>query len=252
MIFIPLVIAAAMFTTDPGTGQIIQTETGIEQATDDLFQSEREEEVLDGLSDPDFDLSDNEGDLLEDSPDLPEDQALDSSGSASDISDASGSDVQIVELLEEQIALLAETSASVAGTMNSQVLDLMDRIVNGLPSGYKYAAFRTSVNDSYAASLYIGNKVDVSGDTILFGGDCIRVDFLRTSGSGSNYIYYYQSNASNSVIDYHDRSILYTNCLDYHPTLGDSQERGLTFGQLLAALFFLAVVYYVLNRRTAS
>ena len=48
MIFIPLVIAAAMFTTDPGTGQIIQTETGIEQATDDLFQSEREGEVLDG------------------------------------------------------------------------------------------------------------------------------------------------------------------------------------------------------------
>lgn len=252
MIFIPLMIAAAMFTTDPETGQIVQTESGVEQSTDDLFQSEREEEEQNGLSDSDFDLSDSEGNLLEGSQELSQNETLDSPDSSDDLPDASGSDAQIVELLEEQISLLSEASASVTGTMNSQVLDLMDRIVNGLPAGYKYAAFRTSSTDSYAASLYIGKKVDVSGDTILFGGDCVRVDFLRTSGSSSNYIYYYQSSASDSVVSYSDRSILYTNCLDYHPTLGDSQERGLTFGQLLASLFFVAVVYYVLNRRTAS
>lgn len=249
MYFLSILLAGAMFVTDPVTGQIIQTETGIEQSSNDLFQSEIEEEVAenDALVE-DNTVPDDTGidlEISEETPEMEED--------ISSIPDSPyASDIDVVSLLQEQVELLAATSASVTGNINGTVLDLMERIVNGLPSGYKYAAFRTSSNDQYAASLYIGKKADISGNTVLFGGDCVRVDFLRYSSSGTSYIYYTIHDAPNSVVNWNNRVLFYTNALEYHPTLGEPSGRGLSVGELLACLFFVAVGFYVLNRRTAS
>lgn len=253
MYFLSILLAGAMFVTDPVTGQMIQTETGIEQSSDDLFQSEIEEEVTenDALVEDNTAPDDTGMDV-----EAPEEASQDEESLAGDsdpvVSPSPDLDEEILELMQEQVSLLAESSATVTGSMNSQILDLMERIVNGLPSGYKYVAFRTSSNDQYSASLYMGKKADVSGNTVLFGGDCVRVDFLRYSSSGTSYIYYTIHDAPNSVVNWNNRVLFYTNALEYHPTLGEPSGRGLSVGELLACLFFVAVGFYVLNRRTAS
>ncbi len=253
MYFLPILLAGAMFVTDPVTGQIIQTETGIEQSSDDLFQSEIEEESEEsGVPGPDYDSADDAGMDVE----APEEASQDEESLAGDFDPVVPSspdlDEEILQLMQEQVSLLAESSATVTGSMNSQILDLMERIVNGLPAGYQYAAFRTSTNDQYAASLYIGKKADASGDTVLFGGDCVRVDFLRYTSSGTSYIYYTIHDAPNSVVHWNNRVLFYTNVLEYHPTLGEPSGRGLSVGELLGCLFFVAVLFYVLNRRHAA
>lgn len=137
-----------------------------------------------------------------------------SSGVVADYSD-------MIMLLEEQVELLSENSSSVTGSLNSSVLNLMDRMVDDYPSYYKYAGFRTSSDDTYTSTLYIAKKATVSGDTITFSDDCVAIDFYRTSDSNySNYLYYTVSDAPGASVTISNRSIIYTNVLDGYPSLG--------------------------------
>lgn len=149
--------------------------------------------------------------------------------------DVSGGDIlpsllidntEITELLNEQIELLAENSSSVTGTMNSTVLDLMDRMVDDLPSYYKYAGFRTNADDAYQATLYISKDATYNNNVISFGDDCIAVRFFRlTQGSNYNYYLTYERYESpNSTVRINNNTIIYTNVVDGFPALGNHQK----------------------------
>lgn len=245
--FLAVVVASAMFTTDPETGQMVQTETGVEEPSGDLFQSETEEEEGNEPGFEDDVISDDVGTPLpaeeDDSENQEENPGLD------DFEPDPGPDDLLLQSIEEQIVLLAADSSAVAGSMNSQILDLMDRIVNGLPSDFKYAGFRTSVTDAYQAKLYISKKASASGSQITFGDDCIVLNFTRYSGSGTNYIYYTTGAAPGAVVSLNSNSIVYTNASENCPILGESPDRGISFAQVLAVVFFAVVFNYVLGRR---
>lgn len=268
MNFAPLFLAVTLFAADPSTGQMVVTETSIEEPSNDLFESETEEELPEEIQENEIvgeeivDESNNENDIL------PVDSGVSVSGAdavsevqevpADDIT-ISGSDLvsddgdtEILALLEQSVVLLGESSSSVTGTMNSQVLDLMDRIVNGLSSDYKYAGFRTSSDDTYQASLYISKKADVSGSVVTFGDDCVHVQFARTTGVSSNYIYYTVSDSPDAVLSIGGNTIVYTNAVECQPTLGESPDRGITLSQMLAVMFFSNVFMYILNRKRVS
>lgn len=130
-----------------------------------------------------------------------------------------------VALLSEAVELLAENSSSVTGTVNTSVLDLMDRMVDSYPDYYTYAGFRTSQDDSYTTTLYIAKRADTDGNTIIFSEDCIAVDFARYQQSGySSYIYYNVYDSPNATVDISSRSIVYTNVLDGYPSLGTKSQ----------------------------
>lgn len=126
-----------------------------------------------------------------------------------------------VSLLSEAVELLAENSATVSGNMNSQVLDLMDRIINGYPDFYQYAGFRVDSDDSYRAVLYVASDADVSGNTITFSDDCKAINFYRYVQTGySSYIYYVVSDEPGAVVNVSTNSICYSNALTGYPELG--------------------------------
>ena len=132
---------------------------------------------------------------------------------------------EVVALLEESVALLAENSSSVTGSLNSSVLDLMDRMVDSYPSYYKYAGFRTSSDDAYNATLYLAKKASVNGSTITFSDDCVAVDFNRYyNGYNSSYIYYTVTPSPNASVNVSGNSIVYTNVLEGYPSLGDKAK----------------------------
>lgn len=127
-----------------------------------------------------------------------------------------------IALLSEAVELLAENSTSVTGTINTTVLELMDRIVDDYPSHYRYAGFRTDTDDSYASTLYIAKKAAVNGSTVTFSEDCIAINFNRYQQTGySSYIYYSVTETPNAVLDINSQSIVYTNCIEGYPTLGN-------------------------------
>ena len=132
---------------------------------------------------------------------------------------------EMIALLNEQIELLAENSTSVTGTINSSVLDLMDRMVDSYPDHYKYAGFRTSSDDAYATTLFISKRATVNGNTITFSDDCKAIHFMRTSLSNYNSQVYYEVEASpNASVRVQNDTIVYTNVLDSYPTLGKKAQ----------------------------
>lgn len=157
---------------------------------------------------------------------------------------------EVVSLLEESVSLLAENSSSVTGSLNSSVLDLMDRMVDSYPSYYKYAGFRTNADDAYTATLYLAKKASVSGSTITFSEDCVAVDFRRYYNNYNNsYIYYTVIPSPNASVNVNGNSIVYTNVLKGYPSLGDKAK----FPQeyvWIAVFVVLAVVIFVRRNRS--
>lgn len=191
-------------------------------------------------------ISDEEEDSegLEEIPEATPSDAVDSTPSELEL--------QIVSLIEKQIELLSETSSSATGAMNSQILELMDRIVNGLPSDYKYAGFRISNTDAYRCTLYVSTKAEKSGNRINFGGDCVAINFYRYTSSNTNYLYYNTNPAPDASVSIGGNTIVYTNVVEYSPSLGESPDRSVTLGQALVVAFFAVVLNYILQRRTSS
>lgn len=152
---------------------------------------------------------------------------------------------EVIALLNEQVELLAENSSSVSGTINSQVLDMMDRIIDDYPDYYKYAGFRVDSDDSYRTTLYIAKGCTVSNNVITFTDDCVAVNFYRSSTSSySNYIYYDVSDAPGATVDVSDRSIVYTNALDAYPSLGNINKSDSSI-MWLSLLFIFGIVLIV-------
>lgn len=251
-------VLASVFITDPDTGQIVEVESGVENPTDDLYQSESEEIEEESENNEQNDRNDDvptgagievpgEETVEENLEDVPV-------ATSSDVPDDGSGDLenQIVELLEEQVDLLSQSSLASSGNMNSQILELMDRIVNGLSSDCKYAGFRVSNTDAYRCTLYVSTKADLSGDWINFGSDCVAVDFYRYSNGSTNYLYYTTNSSPGSSVYAGGNTIVYTNVIEYSPTLGESPSRSVTFGQALAVAFFAIVLNYILQRRSAS
>ncbi len=164
--------------------------------------------------------------------------------------EAPSDNAEIVSLLEDSVALLAENSSSVTGAINNTILDLMDRMIDDYPSYYRYAGFRTSEDDTYQSTLYIAKKATVNGNTITFSEDCISITFDRYYYTDrSSYIYYTVKDAPNASVSLENRSIVYTNVLDGYPSLGDKSRINEEY--LWIGLFALIIII-IFTRRNRS
>lgn len=176
-----------------------------------------------------------ENEVMEDG--LNENDALDSSvgDSLSGEADSSQSDVQTevsgddafspdtgVLFSDSPVAVYAVEPA-VSGALSSTTLDYFDRVVDGLPSGYGYVAYKTSNDDSYAGSLIYGRHYDVSGNSIVFGEGAVELVLSRYNYGNYNYYLQYDSrDASNTSLSLPASGTLlyYTNLVDGRPILG--------------------------------
>lgn len=227
---------ATIFSVAPD-GNIV-ADTVIENPSDDLFQTSQEE------------LSD-----LQESYEA--DNLMESLNPSSEVSDGdiSGGDLpsdkesELISLLSQSVSLLSENSASVTGTVNSTVLDLMDRMVNGYPDR-KYIAFRTDTDDSYKTTLFLAKRAKVNGKTVTFSEDCIAVHFYRyynSSSYGSGYLYYTVSDSPSASVTIGNQSIVYTNTITGYPTLGDNPSQ-VTPDYLLLIAIFACILILIFKR----
>lgn len=172
--------------------------------------------------------------------------------SGSDLPPEAPSDnAEIVALLEDSVALLAENSSTVTGAINNTILDLMDRMIDDYPGYYSYAGFRTAEDDSYQSTLYVAKKAAADGNAITFSEDCISITFDRYYYTDrSSYIYYTVQDAPNASVSLQNRSIVYTNVLDGYPSLGTKARINEEFVWL--GIFVLVVVIVFVRRNRSD
>ena len=141
------------------------------------------------------------------------------------------------------------SSNPTSGTLSSTTLDYFDRVVQGLPRGYGYIAYKSSDSDSYAGSLIYGKDYEVNGNSIVFGEGAVELALSRsTTSSYSYYLSYNYTEADNYSVSLPSdgTTLYYTNLVSGRPTLGSGRELDIAPFLVVALVAVLASV--VLNR----
>lgn len=220
---------ASLFEVDEN-GQIVYEDNGVLDGSASLEQGESaadpeqnemdivENEVLiDGIDidkviDSGIDVSDTLQDTQNDSP---------SQGAGE--SSAGGDEYNISLLSDEIQELLVNALSPASGSLGSSTIDYFDRVVSGLPSDYKYIAYRTSSDDSYDGVLYFGDDYEVGDNVITFGEDTTELRVVRESSTGYNQITNYYENVidgASIAFDLDGSTVYYTNAQVGYPVMG--------------------------------
>lgn len=137
---------------------------------------------------------------------------------------SSGGDSYSISLLSDEVQeLLVNALSPASGSLGSSTLDYFDRVVSGLPSDYKYIAYRTSSDDSYDGVLYFGDDYDVENNVITFGKDTTELRVVRESSSGYNSVANYYENeidGASIAYDLDGSTVYYTNAEVGYPLMG--------------------------------
>lgn len=134
-----------------------------------------------------------------------------------------GDEYNISLLSDEVQELLVNALSPASGSLGSSTIDYFDRVVSGLPSDYKFIAYRTSSDDSYDGVLYFGDNYDVENNVITFGEDTTELRVVRESSSGYNQITNYYENVidgTSIAYDLNGSTVYYTNAEVGYPILG--------------------------------
>lgn len=220
---------ASLFEVDEN-GQIVYEDIGVLDGSASLEQGESaadpeqnemeivEDEVLiDGIGideviDSGIDVSDTLQDTQNDAP------------SQEGGESSAGGDEYNISLLSDEIQeLLVSALSPASGSLGSSTLDYFDRVVSGLPSDYKYIAYRTSSDDSYDGVLYFGDDYEVKDNVITFGEDTTELRVVREPSSGYNQITNYYENVidgASIAFDLDGSTVYYTNAQVGYPVMG--------------------------------
>ena len=193
--------------------------------------------------------SDQIGDMVETPEVVPEDNVeIEEGSSSNDILVDNSGNVNLLSVEDELLAIAASVSPA-GGSLGSSTLDFFDRVVSGLPSDYKYIAYRTSADDSYDGILYFSDDFDIINNRISFD-ECEVIEVVRESSSGYNNVTNYYTRHENDIdINYNlsGSVIYYTNAQPGYPVLG-SIVQPLSYSPILVGSIVCSVIIAVLTK----
>lgn len=177
------------------------------------------------------------------------------------IETVSGGDADAVMLSQSQVmladavALQNSVNVSVADAyLTSSIVECFSRVVDGLPSYYKYAAYRANSSDQSEGYLIFGSDAKVDGDYLLFNEGCQIGHYYRVAyQNGYNTYYEYKYDvttlsASSYRIPYKSGQLVYTNMVMGYPTLSEYTESH-WMGLVVPAVVAVLCLVLVLRRR---
>lgn len=177
------------------------------------------------------------------------------------IETVSGGDANAVMLSQSQVmladavALQNSVNVSVADAyLTSSIVECFSRVVDGLPSYYKYAAYRANSSDQSEGYLIFGSDAKVDGDYLLFNEGCQIGHYYRVAyQNGYNTYYEYKYDvttlsASSYRIPYKSGQLVYTNMVMGYPTLSEYTESH-WMGLVVPAVVAVLCLVLVLRRR---
>lgn len=234
-----------------------------------LFEPTEDDIALYGLSEditvtdtvyPDYAIS-SDGELLTGEAVRPEEDSTEEDDAEDTLETVSGGDADVVMLSQSQtmladaVALQNSVNVSVADAyLTSSIVECFSRVVDGLPSYYKYAAYRANSSDQSEGYLIFGSDAKVDGDYLLFNEGCQIGHYYRVAyQNGYNTYYEYKYDvttlsASSYRIPYKSGQLVYTNMVMGYPTLSEYTESH-WMGLVVPAVVAVLCLVFVLRRR---
>ena len=177
------------------------------------------------------------------------------------IETVSGGDADVVMLSQSQalladaVALQNSVNVSVADAyLTSAIVDCFSRVVDGLPSYWKYAAYRANSSDQSEGYLIFGTDASVDGDYLVFNEGCQIGHYYRIvyqNGYNTYYEYKYDVttlSATSYRIPYKSGQLVYTNMVMGYPTLSEYTDTH-WMGLVVPAVVIVLCLILVLRRR---
>lgn len=234
------------------SGALLTSGGSLFEPTEDditLYGSSEDITVTDTVY-PDYAVG-SDGELLSGEAVRPEED-----GTEESLESVSGGDADAVMLsqtmLADAVALQNSVNVSVADAyLTSSIVECFSRVVDGLPSYYKYAAYRANSSDQSEGYLIFGSDAKVDGNYLLFNEGCQIGHYYRVAyqnGYNSYYEYKYDVttlSASSYRIPYKSGQLVYTNMVMGYPTLSEYTEShwmGLIVPAVVAALCLVLVL----------
>lgn len=165
-------------------------------------------------------------------------------------SDSNSDDYGVALLSDEVQALIVDALSPASGSLGSSTIDYFDRVVSGLPSDYKYIAYRTDSDDSYDGVLYFGDDYEVENNVITFGEDTTQLRVVRESSSGYNNVTnYYESEIDGVSVsyDFNGSMVYYTNAEVGYPLMG-GYEKPFDYSPLIAVGLLCVMALAILQK----
>lgn len=158
-------------------------------------------------------------------------------------------------MLADAVALQNSVNVSVADAyLTSAIVDCFSRVVDGLPSYWKYAAYRANSSDQSEGYLIFGADASVDGDYLVFNEGCQIGHYYRIvyqNGYNTYYEYKYDVttlSATSYRIPYKSGQLVYTNMVMGYPTLSEYTDTH-WMGLVVPAVVIVLCLIFVLRRR---
>lgn len=160
---------------------------------------------------------------------------------------------EVETLMETALAETRATNLSIADAyLSSAIVDVFSKVADGLPTYYKYAAYRLNASDSNEGYMIYGPKAKVNGNYLDFE-------------SGSQLAYYYRVQRSNGYttwweykydvstiydtyrVPYGSGQLIYTNMVSGYPALSELTETHLA--SVVVPVLIVVICIIVIMRR---
>lgn len=172
--------------------------------------------------------------------------------SGSDYQPVSLSDVQA--LVEDALAESRATNLSIADAyLSSAIVDVFSRVTDGLPTHYKYAAYRLDASDNSEGYLVFGPKAKVNGNYLEFESGSQLSHYYRVQRrNGSQTWYEYKYDVSTIYDTYRvpcgSGQLLYTNMVSGYPVLSELTESHMASVAIPVLLLAVSLIF-ILRRK---
>ena len=160
-----------------------------------------------------------------------------------------------VAMLADAVVLQNSVNVSVADAyLTSAIVDCFSRVVDGLPSYWKYAAYRANSSDQSEGYLIFGADASVDGDYLVFNEGCQIGHYYRVAyqnGYSTYYEYKYDVttlSATSYRIPYKSGQLVYTNMVMGYPALSEYTDTH-WMGLVVPAVVIVLCLILVLRRR---
>lgn len=178
-----------------------------------------------------------------------------------DTGSVSGSDINspvtlidMQALMDDALAESRATSLSIADAyLSSAIVDVFSRVADGLPTHYKYAAYRLNASDNNEGYLIFGPKAKKNGNYLDFESGAQLAHYYRVQRQ-SNYQTWYEYKYDVSTIydtyrvPYGSGQLIYTNMVSGYPVLSELTETHMA-SVIVPVLIVVVALIFIVRRK---
>lgn len=160
---------------------------------------------------------------------------------------------EVENLMESALAETRATNLSIADAyLSSAIVDVFSKVADGLPTHYKYAAYRLNASDANEGYMIYGPKAKVNGNYLDFDSGSQLAHYYRVQRSNGYTTWWEYKYDVSTIYDtyrvpYSSGQLVYTNMVSGYPALSELTETHLA--SVAIPVLFVAICIIVITRR---